>query len=42
MIWSLIIFLAGGYCGHVLSPWIDAKILDWLQRYDDDDMKEGL
>lgn len=26
MIWSLIIFLAGAYCGHVLSPWIDDKL----------------
>lgn len=37
MIWSLIIFLAGSYCGHILSPWIDAKVCDFKRRYGDDD-----
>ena len=35
MIWSLIIFLAGGYCGHVLSPWIDGKLADWKKGTDE-------
>ncbi len=40
MIWSVIIFIAGMYCGHVLSPWIDGKILDWKMRKSNDGMKD--
>jgi hypothetical protein len=28
MIWSLIIFIAGAYCGHVVSPVIDGVLAD--------------
>ena len=39
MIWSVIIFLAGLYCGHVLSPWIDDKMVN-LAEWIDPDLKE--
>jgi hypothetical protein len=37
MIFDLIIFGAGLYCGHVLSPWIDGKMADLQKRNGDDD-----
>ncbi len=40
MIWSLIIFLAGAYVGHVLSPWIDGQIIDWKTRKSNDGMTD--
>lgn len=38
MIWSLVIFGAGMYCGHVLSPAIDGWMIDfknWMQGVDE-------
>jgi hypothetical protein len=40
MIYDLIVFGAGFYCGHVLSPWIDGKILDWRTSQTEDGMKD--
>jgi hypothetical protein len=36
VIWSLIIFLAGIYIGHVISPWIDETALDIRERFNPD------
>lgn len=33
---ELIIFGAGMYCGHVVSPWVDEKLADLKQRFDPD------
>jgi hypothetical protein len=29
---ELIIFGAGMYCGHIISPWIDGKIADFKKE----------
>lgn len=31
----LIVFCAGAYCGHIISPWIDGKLAD-LQKEGDE------
>jgi hypothetical protein len=34
---ELIIFVAGIYCGHVISPWIDGKVADFKAKFNQPD-----
>jgi hypothetical protein len=30
MIWTVLVFATGMWCGHYLSPWIEEKLADFM------------